>query len=81
MEQEQSELIRKAETTVLGAVFGIEIFIRSNGKGFALTRYSPEDIIITDGLNAEDAFTRHNAVLPLAIGSRIKRHMTTCHEL
>ncbi len=64
---EKFEMIRKTEVTVMGAVFGVEIFRRANGKGFALTRYSPEDVIITDGRNAEDAFKRHNVALPLAI--------------
>lgn len=70
MEPEQLEMVRKIEVAVLGSLCTVEIFKRSNGKGIALTRHSHEDIIITDGKNAEDAFQRHSVILPLALGCR-----------
>jgi len=81
MDLEQSKMVSRTLITVMGSEFWVEIFTRANGKSFALTRYSPVDIIITDGLNAEDAYARHNVVLPLAVGSRISKSMTAGNEL
>ena len=81
MELEYFEMVRKSEVTIMGIDFSIEVFSRENGKGFALTRYSHEDVIISDGQNIEDAFTRHNLVLPLAIGCRIKNTMSAGHRI
>ncbi|MDD2540873.1 MAG: hypothetical protein PHH28_07490 [Desulfuromonadaceae bacterium] len=80
MELEYSEMVRKSKVTILGIDFSIEVFLRENGKSFALTRYTHEDVIITDGRNSEDAFRRHRQVLPLAIGCRIKNTMSAGHK-
>lgn len=76
MELECLEMVSRAEVTIMGKDFSIELFLRENGKGFALTRYSQEDVIITDGRDIEDAFARHKMALPLAIGCRIKETMS-----
>ena len=81
MELEPTEMVWKTEVTLMGMVFGIEVFTRANGKCFALTRYSPEDIFVTDGQNEEDALMQHSAVLPLAVGCRKRRDMTAGHEV
>lgn len=65
---------------MLGAAFGVEMYSRANGKGFALTRYTTEDVIITYGVSAEDAFSRHSIALPLAVGSRIKQPISAGRE-
>lgn len=81
MELEPTKMAWKTEVTLMGTVFGIEVFTRANGKCFALTRYSPEDIFVTDGQNEEDAFMQHNIVLPLAVGCRKRAGMTAGHEV
>jgi hypothetical protein len=65
-------MVWKTEITLMGTAFGVEVFTRANGKSFALTRYSPEDVFITDGHNAEDALMLHSIALPLAVGCRKK---------
>lgn len=80
MDPEQLEIVRTTEVNVTGRMYGVEIFARANGKCFALTRYTPDDIIITDGKNQEDAFMRHNVVLPLAIGCRLSTMPTVGQE-
>lgn len=81
MEREQTEMIWKTEVTLMDTVLGIEVFTRANGRCFALTRYSPEDVFITDGQNVEDALMQHSIALPLAVGCRKRREMTAGHEV
>jgi hypothetical protein len=81
MDLEQTEMVWKTEVTLMDTVLGIEVFTRANGRCFALTRYSPEDVFITDGLNVEDALMQHSVVLPLAVGCRKRKEMTAGHEV
>ena len=81
MELDQPKMVWKTEVTLMGTAFGVEVFTRDNGKSFALTRYTPEDIFITDGRNEEDALIQHSLVLPLAVGCRKRRDMIAAHEL
>jgi len=81
MELEQAEMVWKTEVTLMDTVFGIEVFTRANGRSFALTRYSPEDVFITDGQNEEDALMQHSVVLPLAVGCRKRREMAAGSEV
>jgi len=81
MELDQTEMVWKTEVTLMDTVLSIEVFTRANGRCFALTRYSPEDVFITDGLNIEDALIQHSVVLPLAIGCRKRKEMTAGHEV
>ncbi|GFE60673.1 hypothetical protein [Geobacter sp. AOG2] len=76
MELEQTGMVWKTEITLMDTVLGIEVFSRANGKCFALTRYSPEDVFVTDGQNEEDALMQHSVVLPLAVSCRKRREMT-----
>jgi hypothetical protein len=79
--EEPTKMVRKTEVLIMGEIFDVEIFARENGKGFALTRYATEDVIITDGRNVEDALQRHSAVLPLAIDCRSRKKMAAGREL
>jgi hypothetical protein len=81
MEPEQIEMVWKTEITLMDTVLGIEVFTRANGRCFALTRYSPEDVFITDGQNVEDALMLHSVVLPLAVGCRKRSEMPASHEV
>jgi len=81
MEPEPLKMVWKTEISILGTEFSVEVFSRANGRGFALTRYSADDVIITDGRSVEDAFLRHNRALPLAIGCRLKTTMSAGHEI
>jgi len=81
MELEQAKMVWKTEVTLMGMVFGVEVFTRANGKCFALTRYSPEDIFVTDGQNEEDALIQHSVALPLAVSCRTRRDMAAGREV
>jgi len=81
MEMDQTKMVWKTEIALMGMVFGVEVFTRTNGKSFAVTRYSDEDIIITDGQNEEDAILQHSVVLPLAVSCRKGIEMTAGHEI
>lgn len=81
MELEQTKMVWKTEIALMGMVFDVEVFTRTNGKSFAVTRYSDEDIFITDGQNEEDAIMQHCLVLPLAIDCRKRNYVTAGHEI
>ena len=53
-----------------GRQYLIEVFSRPDGSHFARTAFSPQDVIISDGISLEDVLLRHQDLLPLAIHSR-----------
>ena len=81
MELEQIKMVWKTEIAVMDMVFDVEVFTRTNGKSFAVTHYSDEDIIITDGKNEEDAISQHCLVLPMAIDCRKRKYVTADQEI
>lgn len=67
---ENIQLVHKLLCDFEGCQYLIEVFSRSNGNHFARTVFSPEDVIISDGLTLEDALLKQQELLPLAILSR-----------
>lgn len=53
-----------------GAEYLIEVFSRPDGRHFARTIFSPQDVIISDGFSLEEALLKHQELLPLAVHSR-----------
>lgn len=48
-----------------------EILVYSSaGRHFAKTTFTPEDVIISDGLTLDEVLNKHRSLLPLAINSR-----------
>lgn len=53
-----------------GEEYLIEVFCRPDGRHFARTVFSPQDVIISDGPGLEEVILRHRDLLPLAVHSR-----------
>jgi len=50
--------------------YDIFVYCRTDGSYVAKTFFAPADVIINDGSTMEDALTKHERLLPLAIDSR-----------
>ncbi|BDV42370.1 hypothetical protein GURASL_12930 [Geotalea uraniireducens] len=68
---EEATLVHEAELTVDGASYQILVYRHVDGRYFALTDLSKNDIVINDGDSLETALAKQRSVLPLAIGSRL----------
>ncbi len=67
---ENFQLVHQLMCDFEGEKYLVEIFSRPDGSHFARTAFSPQDVIISDGLNLDDALLKHQDLLPLAIHSR-----------
>jgi hypothetical protein len=67
---ENSQLVHQLMYDIEGNKFLIEVFCRPDGRHFARTVFSPQDVIISDGFNLEEALLKHQDLLPLAVNSR-----------
>ncbi len=66
----QSEmLVHRDLCHIAGEVYEIFVYSR-DGRHYARTIFGPEDVIISDGKTKEEALTKHQRLLPLAIDSR-----------
>lgn len=65
-----TQLVDKLVCDFEGRKYVVEVFSRSDGSHFARTVFSPQDVIISDGFSYEEALTKHQDLLPLAIRSR-----------
>ncbi len=63
-------LVHKADIELHGDRYQIMVYCREDGRHFAKTFFAADDIIINDGSSLEDALTKHERLLPLAISSR-----------
>ncbi len=54
---------------ISGKNYEIVVYSR-DGRHFAQTVFSPEDVIISDGCTKDEALAKHQRLLPLAINSR-----------
>jgi hypothetical protein len=70
MSESDEILVHKTDIVLHGDKYQIMVFCRSDGRHFAKTRFSEEDIIINDGPTLEEALAKHERLLPLAISSR-----------
>jgi len=67
---------RVLQTALLisGRPYEISVFRRSNGKHFALTRFSDCDSVVSDGCSVEDTLRQHSDTLSLAVSCRWQEH-------
>lgn len=63
-------LVHKSEIELHGDSYQIMIYCREDGRHFAKTHLSENDIIINDGFSLEEVLAKHEKLLPLAINSR-----------
>jgi hypothetical protein len=68
---EKTELVHKLVCDYEGKEYLIEVFLRPDGGHFARTVFSPEDVIISDGVSLDDVLLKHRNLLPLAVRSRL----------
>ena len=69
---DESDSILETSLQISGRPYEIRIFRRSNGKHFAMTRFSDSDTIVSDGNSIEDTLRVHSSCLPLAVSCRWK---------
>ena len=67
---EDNQLVHQMTCRFEGEDYLIEVFLRPDGSHFARTAFSPQDVIISDGISLEDVLGKHQNLLPLAIHSR-----------
>jgi hypothetical protein len=67
-----SESVLETSLQISGRPYEIEVFRRSNGKHFAMTRFSARDIIVSDGDSVMDTLRVHSSCLQLAVSCRCK---------
>ena len=67
---EKNRLVHELVCSFDGREYLIEVYSRPDGSHFARTKFSSEDVIISDGFSCEEALVRHQDLLPLAIHSR-----------
>lgn len=63
-------IVREIEMLIMGERCRIQVYGRSNGTFYALTRFSETDAIISDGPTIDAVLARHAGTLPMAIHSR-----------
>lgn len=67
---ENSHLVHQLLLSIEGGEYLVEVYSRADGRHFARTAFSPQDVIISDGFSLDEALLRHRNLLPLAIHSR-----------
>jgi hypothetical protein len=69
---DESDSVLETSLQISGRHYEIRVFRRSNGRHFAMTRFSDSDIIVSDGHSLEDTLRVHSCCLPLAVSCRRK---------
>jgi len=67
---EDIQLVHQLMCNFAGDEYLIEVFCRPDGSHFARTIFSPQDVIISDGVSLDEVLLKHQDLLPLAIHSR-----------
>ena len=67
---ENIQMVHQLMCDFEGEKYLVEVFSRPDGSHFARTVFSPQDGIISDGVNLDDVLLKHQDLLPLAIHSR-----------
>jgi hypothetical protein len=70
---DESDSILETSLQISGHPYEIKVFRRSNGRHFAMTRFSASDVIVSDGHSIEDTLKIHSSCLPLAVGCRMRQ--------
>ncbi len=72
MEQREI-LVHQSMVEIAGHSYEVCVYTRNDGLHFAKTMFSPQDVVINDGLSLAHALEKHRNLLPLAIASRMMR--------
>ncbi len=64
------KLIHKSCLQISEQEYEILVFCRGGERFIAKTFFSPQDVIINDGLSLEEVLGKHRRLLPLAVNSR-----------
>jgi hypothetical protein len=67
---EELQMVHQRLCDFEGEQYLIEVFLRPDGGHFARTVFSPQDVIISDGVSLEEVLLKHQDLLPLAVHSR-----------
>jgi hypothetical protein len=71
---EQTELlVHQSQLEIAGHSYEVRVYARNDGLHFAKTTFSPQDVVINDGLSLAHVLEKHRNLLPLAIASRQMR--------
>lgn len=71
---EESEiLVHQSVMEIAGSHYEVCVYARNDGLHFAKTIFSPQDIVINDGVSLTHALEKHRNLLPLSIASRQMR--------
>jgi hypothetical protein len=63
-------LVHEGDMEFQGVRYEIRVFCADDGRHYAKTRFSDDDIIINDGPTLNDVLSKHASLLPLAVHSR-----------
>jgi hypothetical protein len=64
------QLVHEMVCSFDGHDYVIEVYSRPDGSHYARTTFSAKDVIISDGFSLEEALSKHQDLLPLAINLR-----------
>jgi len=67
---DDTDTVFETSMEICGKPFDIKICRRWNGKHYAITRFSDNDVIVSDGNSFMDALRTHAQCLPLAVDCR-----------
>lgn len=64
------KLVHQSHFHFSGRDYEVLVYTRPDGSHIAKTFFTPGDVIINDGLSLEEALSKHQSLLPLAVNSR-----------
>lgn len=70
---ENLRLVHETRLAVGEDSYTVTVYCRTDGRHFAKTSFSEDDIIINDGDTLEEVLDKHERLLPLAVSSRQMR--------
>jgi hypothetical protein len=68
---EAEMLVCKSRCRVAGHDYEIFVYSRPDGSHIAKTFFTPDDVIINDGVSLDEVLAKHQSLLPLAVASRM----------
>lgn len=66
----EETLVHRKDVELNGERYEIRVYCREDGKHFAKTSFTKNDIIINDGHSLEETLKKHEKVLSLAVTCR-----------
>ena len=63
-------LVHTVSCAIADTEYEVLVFRRPDGSHVAKTFFTPNDVIINDGLSLDEVLDKHQRLLPLAVNSR-----------